>query len=93
MILERFPEAIKIPSEAILTVLDGNSVFICKNGKAITVPVKTGIRTDNEIQITQGLSAGDSLITTGLLQLRNGAPIMVKKQKSANQSEQLKEKK
>jgi membrane fusion protein (multidrug efflux system) len=93
MILERFPEAIKIPSEAVLTVLDGNSVLICKNGKAVEVQVKTGIRTDSEIQIIQGILAGDSLITSGLLQLRNGAPIMVKKQKSANQSEQLKEKK
>jgi membrane fusion protein (multidrug efflux system) len=93
MILERFPEAIKIPSEAILTVIDGNSVFICKNGKVVTVPVKTGIRTDYEIQITQGLYAGDSLITTGLLQLTNGAPIMVKKQKAASQPEQVKENK
>lgn len=93
MILERFPEAIKIPSEAILTVLEGNSVFICKNGKAVTVPVKTGLRTDYEIQITQGLSAGDSLITTGLLQLTNGAPIMVKKQKAESQPELAKENK
>lgn len=93
MILERFPEAIKIPSEAILTVLEGNSVFICKNGKAVTVQVKTGLRTDYEIQITQGLSAGDSLITTGLLQLTNGAPIMVKKQKAESQPELAKENK
>jgi len=93
MILERFPEAIKIPSEAIVTVLEGNSVFISKNGKAITVPVKTGIRTDNEIQITQGLSVGDSLIITGLLQLNNGSPIMVKKQKAESQPEQVKENK
>jgi membrane fusion protein (multidrug efflux system) len=93
MILERFPEAIKIPSESILTVIDGNSVFICKNGKAVTVPVKTGIRTDSEIQIIQGLTAGDSLITTGLLQLNNGTPVMVKKQKPAVQPGQVNEKK
>ena len=93
MILERFPEAIKVPSEAVMTVLDGNSVFICKNGKAVVVPVKTGIRTDSEIQITQGVSAGDSLITTGLLQLSNGASVMVKKKKSETQTEPTKEKK
>lgn len=78
MILEKFPEAIKVPSEAVVTVLDGNSVFICKNGKALAVPVTTGIRTDSEIQITQGISAGDSLIVTGLLQLTNGAPVQIK---------------
>lgn len=78
MILEKFPDALKVPSEAVVTVLDGNSVFICKNGKALAVPVSTGIRTDSEIQITQGISAGDSLIVTGLLQLTNGSPVLVK---------------
>ena len=79
LILERFPEALKVPSEAVVTELDGNSVFICKNGKAIAVPVTTGIRTDNEIQITKGIAPGDSLIITGLLQVTNGAPVMIKR--------------
>ena len=79
MILERFPDALKVPSEAVVTVLDGNSVYICQNGKAKEVPVTTGIRTDNEIQITKGITAGDSLIITGLLQVTNGAPVVIKK--------------
>jgi len=90
MTLERFPDAIKIPSEAILTVLDGNSVFICKDGKAQLTPVITGIRTESEIQIIKGVSAGDSLITTGLLQLTNGAKVMVKKKKTENPKEPAK---
>lgn len=81
IILERFPGALKVPSEAVVTVLDGNSVFILKNGKAIEVPVTTGIRTDNEIQILKGITAGDSLIITGLLQVTNGGPVVVKKNK------------
>ncbi len=93
MILQRFPEAIKVPSEAVVTVLDGNSVFVCKSGKAISVPVTTGIRTASEIQIVQGVSVGDSLIITGLLQLTKGAPVMVKKTKAENQPELAKEKK
>ncbi|MBV5314131.1 MAG: efflux RND transporter periplasmic adaptor subunit [Prolixibacteraceae bacterium] len=93
MILQRFPEAIKVPSEAVVTVLDGNSVFVCKSGKAVSVPVTTGIRTANEIQIVQGVSVGDSLIITGLLQLNNGAPVMVKKTKVENQPELAIEKK
>jgi membrane fusion protein (multidrug efflux system) len=92
MILEKYPDAIKIPSEAILTILDGNAVYLCKNGKAKLVPVSTGIRTDSEIQITQGVFAGDSLIVTGLLQLSDGASIMLKKKKIESQSEPAKEK-
>lgn len=87
MVLEKFPEAVKIPSEAILTVLDGNNVYVCKNGKAHLISVTTGIRTDSEIQITQGLEAGDSLITTGLMQLTDGAAVIVKKKKNGHQQE------
>lgn len=74
--LESFPDAIKIPSEAMITELTGSYVYVCKGGKANYVPVKTGIRTENEIQVTQGLSAGDSLIVSGLLQLSNGTNLI-----------------
>jgi membrane fusion protein (multidrug efflux system) len=82
MILERFPDAIKIPSEAVLTELNGNRVYVCKGGKAQMTPVITGIRTDSEIQILSGIAPGDSLIITGLMQLANGAPVIVKKKKA-----------
>jgi len=75
MILQKFPEALTIPSEAILTVLDGNNVILLKNGKARIVPVKTGIRTDSDIQITSGIAENDTLIVTGLLQLTDGMPV------------------
>jgi membrane fusion protein, multidrug efflux system len=77
IVLERFPDALKIPSEAVVTELNGSSVFICKNGKAKYVSVKTGIRTDSDIQITQGLAPGDSLIVSGLLQITDGSPVRV----------------
>jgi membrane fusion protein (multidrug efflux system) len=93
MVLEKFPDAIEIPSDAVLTDLEGNTVFVCKNGKAQSIRVTTGIRTDSEIQITKGISAGDSLIVTGLLQLNNGSPVMVQGKQGANKAEMGAEKK
>jgi len=81
LVLEKFNEALMVPSQALTTELKGNSVFICKNGKAKTVPVVTGIRTDSQVQVVSGLQSGDSLITTGLLQISNGSPVMVRKGK------------
>lgn len=78
IILERINDAFVVPSEAVLAALSENMVYICKNGKAVLTKVNTGIRTENEIQITNGIQAGDSLITTGLLQLTNGALVSVK---------------
>lgn len=75
IVLETFPDAIKVPSEALITALEGNSVFLLRNGKAKKVMVTTGIRTENEVQITDGISSGDSLIITGLLQIVDGSPV------------------
>lgn len=87
MVLEKFPDAIKIPSDAVLTDLEGNTVFICKNGKAQSVRVTTGIRTNSEIQIIKGISAGDSLIVTGLLQLNDGSAVMVQRTQDSNKAQ------
>jgi membrane fusion protein (multidrug efflux system) len=78
IILERIPDALTIPSEALLTELEGTRVYICRNNKAVSVPVVTGIRTTTDVHITSGLTAGDTLITTGLLQISNGIPVLVK---------------
>lgn len=76
IILENISDALTVPSEALITEMEGTKVYICRNGRAVSVPVTTGIRTGTDVQITSGLSAGDSLITTGLLQISNGMPVL-----------------
>jgi membrane fusion protein, multidrug efflux system len=41
------------------------------------VPVNVGIRGERTIQILSGIQAGDTVITSGLLQVRDGSPISV----------------
>lgn len=67
--------AILIPSQAIIPELKGQKVFIFRNGKAVSAEVQTGIRQQSLIQITEGLQAGDTVILTGLLQLRDNMPV------------------
>lgn len=73
--LQRFPDAVMIPSGAVVPQLEGEYVFVCRNGSAYSVPVTVGVRTDRDVQITDGLAAGDTLITTGLLQLTEGKAV------------------
>jgi hypothetical protein len=40
--------------------------------------VLTGIRTDTEVQIREGIQAGDSLIVSGLMQLAKDSPVKPK---------------
>ena len=76
--LEQLPNAIVIPSGSIVPEMTGDKVFVCVNGKVQSVPVKTGIRTENSVQIVQGLNPQDTLITTGLLQLSDGKTVEIK---------------
>jgi membrane fusion protein, multidrug efflux system len=69
--------ALMIPTQAIIPVLKGQTVLVRKDGIVVSVPVKTGVRTSSLIQITAGLAEGDTVLTTGILQLRPGMPVCV----------------
>lgn len=75
--LEILTDAIVVPTGAIIPELGGEKVFIGLNGVAKAVPITTGLRTEATIQVVAGLRAGDTLLTTGLLQLSEGRQIEV----------------
>jgi membrane fusion protein (multidrug efflux system) len=70
-------DAIIVPSESIVPVNEGKKVFISNMGKAKEVMVETTTRTDSSVLILSGLKAGDTLITSGVMSLKNDAPIKV----------------
>lgn len=70
-------DAIAIPSEAIVPEMGKNKVFVYRSGVADPVDVVIGIRTEAEVQIVQGLVAGDTILTSGTLQLRKGMPVEI----------------
>ncbi len=41
---------------------EGETVFVVRNGKAMLTPVKTGQASDTEVEIIEGLNAGDEVI-------------------------------
>jgi membrane fusion protein (multidrug efflux system) len=68
-------KALLIPNQAVIPQARDKKVIISKNGKAQFVTVKTGVRQSSMIEITEGLQAGDTVCTTGILFLRPDAPI------------------
>ncbi|MBW1658592.1 efflux RND transporter periplasmic adaptor subunit [Flavobacterium quisquiliarum] len=78
--LNTIKDAIVVPSQAIIPIQDGKKVFIANNGQAKEVMVDATTRTDSSILILSGLKAGDTLITSGVMSLKNEAPIKVKVQ-------------
>jgi membrane fusion protein (multidrug efflux system) len=72
--LRAIPDAILVPSMAVIPDIGGQKVMLCKGGKAVALNVKTGYRTEDRIQI-EGAAPGDSLIVSGLIQLKPGSPV------------------
>lgn len=70
-------DAILIPTESVIPVLMGKKVFISSNGKAKEVMVETGARTEKSVLISSGLNVGDTVLTTGIMSLKEEAPIEV----------------
>ena len=69
------PQAIAIPTEAIVPEMGVDKVYVYRSGKAHATTVKTGLRTDALIHIIEGIELGDTIITSGTLQLREGLPV------------------
>jgi membrane fusion protein, multidrug efflux system len=84
LILKSQANALLVPTEAVIPDQGGKKVYISSAGKAKEVKIETGIRTENSLEVLSGLKAGDTLITTGILQLRQGLDVEIQKIKVDN---------
>ncbi|TGE29678.1 efflux RND transporter periplasmic adaptor subunit [Hymenobacter metallicola] len=72
-------DALQVPTESVIPEASGYSVYTVEGGKMVPKKVKIGIRSDKVIQITDGLAVGDSVIRTGILQVKPGDAVRVTK--------------
>lgn len=77
IVIEKLTNALIIPSEAIIPDIRGEKVYVSENGMVKIVYITTGIRGEREVQVSAGLQPGDTVITTGLLQLRENMKVDV----------------
>jgi len=77
LITDEKNNAIQIPSETIVPDMNEKRVWIYNNGKATLVPVVAGTRTETMVEILSGIRVGDTVITSGLMQLRQNMPVRV----------------
>ena len=76
--LDKINDAILIPTEAIIPVQNGKKVFVSNAGKAHEIMVETGTRTATSVVILSGLKAGDTILTSGIMSLKEEALVKVK---------------
>ncbi|MBK8921837.1 MAG: efflux RND transporter periplasmic adaptor subunit [Saprospirales bacterium] len=72
-------QALLIPTQAVIPQARDKKVFVSRKGKAASVTVKTGVRQSGMVEITDGLTIGDTIAITGILFLRPDTPIQFSK--------------
>ena len=77
IVLTNINNALLVPTDALVPDIQGEKVFLYRNGKAVPQLVKTGIRTEENIQIISGVEKGDTVIVSGIIQLRPNSSVTI----------------
>jgi len=83
IIAETVPDAVVIPAVALLTAPDGSTsvMVVDAQNKPHQKSVKVGIRDGDDAQITEGLQAGERVVTVGAYDLSKEDPDVLDKTK------------
>ena len=76
--LAKRENALLIAEEALVPEGARQFVFAVRDGRAIRVEVKLGIRLQSEVEIIDGLKAGDQVIVRGTSRVRHNQPVAAK---------------
>ncbi len=78
MVAQTVNDAVVVPTSALLKTPDGqNTVMIVKDNRSHQVSVETGIRQGDRVQITNGLSGGETVIASGAYGLPDNTKVKI----------------
>lgn len=72
------PKAVVVPEEAVVATQAGTTVWAVVDGKVERREVRLGVRSPGEVEILQGVSAGEAVVVGGQAMLQPGAPVMAR---------------
>ena len=72
-----YGNTLAVPSEAIVSEMGIDKVFVYRNGLAQPTEITKGLRTESQVQILKGLNEGDTIIISGTMQLRTGMKVKI----------------
>ena len=77
LVLEKRENALIIPEQALVPQGKERFVYRLAGGKAQLAKIEIGLRRPGEVEVRQGLTAGETIIIDGQQRLRDGAPVTV----------------
>jgi HlyD family secretion protein len=79
MLVQTIPDALVIPASSLLTAQDGTTsvMLIASDGRAHVKRVRVGVKQGDQIQIVEGLQAGDKVVSEGAYGLPDNSKIEI----------------
>ena len=77
VVLDQREDVLTVPRAALLEDDGETAVYRVADGKAVRTPVQVGYLAGDVAEIRSGLEAGDQVVTTGKVTLRDGATVAV----------------
>jgi membrane fusion protein (multidrug efflux system) len=71
--------ALMVPTQAVIPQERTKQLIVAKNGKTKFVTITTGVRQASTVEVLDGIVAGDTVVTTGLLFLKPGSDLKFSK--------------
>jgi membrane fusion protein (multidrug efflux system) len=81
VLLDQSRKSIMAPTNSIIPDALSNQIVVVKKNKAVFVNVETGLRNPGLVELVSGVSAGDTIIVSGMLFVRPNALVSIKKVK------------
>ena len=75
IIIAERKNAVVLPQNA---VVNDNEIFVVENGRAIKRTVILGLQNEGEIEVVKGILAGDTIVISGNVGLKDGALVVIK---------------
>jgi membrane fusion protein (multidrug efflux system) len=75
IVTETRSDAVMVPESAVVPDGEAKAVYVVEGDKAKLTQVKLGKRLPGRVEIAEGLKAGQRIVTTGQIRLRDGATI------------------
>jgi membrane fusion protein (multidrug efflux system) len=69
-------KSVVIPEQAVVPKGDKTLVFRVVDGKATPTAVVLGMRQPGEVEVKEGLKAGDTIVLEGQMKLQPGVPVL-----------------
>ncbi|MBA5865656.1 MAG: efflux RND transporter periplasmic adaptor subunit [Nitrospira sp. CR1.3] len=77
VLVGKHANALQIPIDAVSRLEDAQYVYVVREGKAERVPVEIGVRDENRVEITKGLTGGEHVIVSGKDLVHDGTPVQM----------------